>query len=158
MFLFRRLIAAAILLLAAGIVLPSSAQTIGYSETKGLVSGQTLMFYDRTFGTQVEYNAPDGSTHLLFPGNAVVVKGSWKLTRTDNPAVFDMCFKYPTNSVNPATNQRGGSWECRPAGFYLGDSEEIMTGDVLGLSSRTEVPFVLARRKTSLAALIRKVQ
>lgn len=156
--MFRNIVAAVILFVAVSIALPSSAQTLDFNRTKGLISDRTFMFYDRTFGTQVEYNSSGGRTYLLFPGNTVVVKGSWKLMRTDNPNVFNMCFKYPANSVNPATNQRGGDWECQIAGFYLAKTVENMDGDVLGLSSRTEVPFVLARRKTTLAALIRKTQ
>jgi hypothetical protein len=151
--LFYGLIAALVVLFSAA---PSFAQAIGYAETKGLIAGQTLMFYDSHFGTQVEYNAPNGSTYLLFPGNEVVLKGSWKLTKTDNPNVFNMCFKYPASSHNPVTKQSGGKWECQAAGFYLGGSAEIREGDVLGLSRQTEVPFVLAKRKTTLAALIRK--
>ena len=155
---FRKVLAVVAVLVGTGSALPAAAGTLDLNQTREMIAGLTIMFYDRTFGTQVDYNAPDGATYLLFPGNAVVVKGSWKVTRTDKPNVFNMCFKYPANSYNPATGQAGGDWECQIAGFYLAKMVENMEGDVLGLSNRTEVPFVLARRKTTLAALIRKAQ
>jgi hypothetical protein len=154
----RRLLAAAIVLIVAATAFPAAAQAIGLAETESIFADLTRMSYGRSHGTQVEYNAPNGSTYLLYPGNTVVVKGSWKVTRTDKPNVFNICFKYPTNSYNPATGQTGGEWECQIAGFYLAASAEIMDGDVLGLADSTEVPFVLARRKTTLAALIRKAR
>jgi hypothetical protein len=145
-----------IVAIAVGAASPASAQKIDLNQTREMIADLTLMFHDSRHGTQVEYNAADGSTYLLYPGNAVIVKGSWKVTRTDKPNVYNMCFKYPANSYNPVTQQAGGNWECQIAGFYLARQVENMEGDVLGLSSRTEVPFVLARRKTTLAALIRK--
>jgi hypothetical protein len=131
---------------------------IGYDETKSLVSGKTMMTYDRGHGTQVEYIAPNGKTHLFYPGNSVIVKGSWKLTKTKTPNVFDMCFRYPSNSYNPTNGQKGGAWECQPAGFYLRDVVETADGDVLGLAKRDAVPFVLSKKKTRFNSLIRLVK
>ena len=128
---------------------------IGYAETKSLIANMTMMTYDRGHGTQVEYLGANGKTHLLYPGNTVIVKGSWKLVKTANPRVFDMCFRYPSNSYNPATGQTGGAWECRPAGFYLRDIVDRQSGDILGLAKRNDVPFVLAKRKTRLVDLVR---
>jgi hypothetical protein len=126
---------------------------IGYAETKSLIANMTMMSYDRGHGTQVEFIATNGRTYLLYPGNEVIVKGEWKLDPTDNPKVFNMCFRYPKNSYNPSTGQSGGKWECLAAGYYLGGMVETAAGDVLGLSKG--VPFVLSKRKTSLARLIR---
>ena len=142
-----------------GAALPASGApyVIGYDETRSLIADKTAMTYDRGHGTQVEFVAGNGKTYLLYPGNTVIVRGKWKLTRTSNPKVFDMCFRYPDNSHNPVTGQSGGGWECRPAGFYLRDLVEVRDGDVLGLARSKEVPFVLARKKTRLDALIRLV-
>jgi hypothetical protein len=131
---------------------------IGYEETKGLFAGVTFVHYDRGHGTQVEFMAKNGQTYLLYPGNKVVVRGSWKLERTDKPKVFNLCFKYPGNSYNPITKQSGGGWECRPAGFSLVDVVDSAEGDVLGLSRSKQVPFVLSKRKTRLAELVRKAK
>ena len=155
-----------------GAALPASGApyVIGYDETRSLIADKTAMTYDRGHGTQVEFVAGNGKTYLLYPGNTVIVRGKWKLTRTSNPKVFDMCFRYPDNSHNPVTGQSGGGWSsgprafyfvagwgCGAAGFYVGDLVEGRDGDVLGLARSKEVPFVLARKKTRLDALIRLV-
>ena len=131
---------------------------IGYDETKSLIANMTMMSYDRAHGTQVEFIARNGRTYLLYPGNTVIVKGEWKLNRTKKPNVFDMCFRYPSNTFNPATGQKGGGWECQAAGFYLRDIAEVKEGDVLGLSKSSAAPFELQRRKTSLSRLMRQLK
>lgn len=136
----------------------SKPYKIGYEETKGLFAGVTFVHYDRGHGTQVEYMARNGKTYLLYPGNKVVVRGNWKLDRTDEPKVFNLCFKYPGNSYNPVTGQAGGGWECRPAGFSLVDVVDSAEGDVLGLAKSEQVPFVLSKRKARLGDLLRKVK
>jgi hypothetical protein len=155
--LFGRMLA---LFLVALALLPGIAgadYVIGYDETKSLFSGQTMMSYDPGHGTQVEYIAPNGRTYLLYPGNKVIVHGSWKLARTDKPTIFNLCFKYPSNSYNPVTKQSGGAWECQIAGFYLRGIADHAKGDVLGLAKSSAVPFVLSRARTSLSALIGKL-
>ena len=116
-----------------------------------------MMTYDGAHGTQVEYIASNGKTRLLYPGNKVVLEGRWKLERTAKPTVFNLCFKYGTNTYNPATGATGGAWECQPAGYYLAAVTDHMKGDVLGLAKSLDVPFVLAKRKTNLKNLIRKL-
>ena len=144
------LVVAFILYALSGVV-AYAQPAIGYAETKSLIANMTMMTYDRGHGTQVEYLGKNGKTYLLYPGNTVIVRGEWKLVKTENPRVFDMCFRYPSNSYNPVTQQIGGAWECRPAGFYLRDIVDRQSGDVLGLAKRKQVPFVLAKRKTRLA-------
>ncbi|MDB5530841.1 MAG: hypothetical protein JWR51_3944 [Devosia sp.] len=131
--------------------------TIGYSETKGIFANHTMMSYDSAHGTQVEFIASTGRTYLLYPGNTVIVKGSWRLDRTEKSDVFNICFRYPSNSSNPATGNAGGDWECQIAGFYLGALREIIPGDQLGLSRGSEVPFVLSRARTNFTSLLRKL-
>ena len=155
----RVLLSVTFLILSSVALSSSSAKPyiIGYDETKAQIANMTMLFYDRVHGTQVEYNGSNGKTYLLYPGNKVIVKGQWKLERTDNPSVFNMCFKYPANSYNPATNQSGGSWECQKAGFYLIGPIERAQGDVLGLAKGDAAPFILQKRKTSLKSLVRKL-
>lgn len=129
---------------------------IGYDETKGLFAGVTFVHYDRGHGTQVEYMARNGKAHLFYPGNKKVLHGKWKLERTSNPKVFNLCFSYP-NSYNPVTGHSEG-WECQPAGFALTDVVDSVEGDALGLAKRDAVPFVLSKRKARLADLVRKVK
>jgi hypothetical protein len=130
---------------------------IDLAQTKAIIADKTIMSYDRGHGTQVEFIAPNGKTYLLYPANKAIMKGDWKLERTDKPGVFSLCFRYPGNSYNPVTRSRGGNWDCQLAGFYLTGLAEIVPGDVLGLSRRAQVPFVLARSKTTIANLVRKL-
>lgn len=156
----RTLIIAVLTLLvsAGGASAQNKPYVIGYDETKGLFAGVTFVHYDRGHGTQVEYMAKNGKTYLLYPGNKVVVRGTWKLDRTDKPKVFNLCFKYPGNSYNPMTKQAGGGWECQPAGFALTDVVDSAEGDVLGLAKSEKVPFVLSKRKARLSDLLRKLK
>jgi hypothetical protein len=128
---------------------------IDYAETKSLFVNKTMVTYDRAHGTQVEFIAANGKTYLLYPGNKVVLRGSWKLSKTDIPKVFNLCFKYGANTYNPATGNSGGSWECQAAGFYLVNVVDTGEGDVLGLSRQKQPPVELSRRKTSLKQLLR---
>src|SRR5690606_18542591 len=93
----RSLIIAMLALLVSigGASAQNKPYVIGYDETKGLFAGVTFVHYDRGHGTQVEYMAKNGKTYLLYPGNKVIVRGTWKLDRTDKPKVFNLCFKYP---------------------------------------------------------------
>jgi hypothetical protein len=155
--LFRSIIALVVGAFCLLPVMASAGYLIGYDETRSLFSGQTMMSYDPGHGTQVEYIAPNGKTYLLYPGNKVIVHGSWKLERTPKPTVFSLCFKYPSNSYNPVTKQFGGSWECQIAGFYLRGIADHAKGDVLGLARSSAVPFVLSPGRTSLSALLGKL-
>lgn len=151
--MFRQFLAAVILVCSFPVAMAVGSGTIGYDETKAIFAGQTVMSYDSGHGTQVEYLSRAGKTYLLYPGNTTVVQGEWRLSRTDQPDVFSMCFRYPSNSYNPATGQTGGMWECQPAGFYLRGLSEIQEGDGFGLSSASAVPFVLSPRRTTLSQL-----
>lgn len=153
-----RAIIAALVFTLFGAQSVTAEYVIGYDETKSLIANMTMMSYDRAHGTQVEFIARNGRTYLLYPGNAVIVKGEWKLNRTKKQNVFDMCFRYPSNTFNPATGQKGGGWECQAAGFYLGGMAEVKEGDVLGLSKSSAAPFELSRRKTSLSRLMRQLK
>jgi hypothetical protein len=149
---------AALLFLLGTVAAGSAPYVIGYDETKSLLVNQTMVTYDPGHGTQVEFIAKNGRTYLLYPGNKIILQGEWKLNRTKKPKVFDLCFRYPENSYNPVTGDKGGSWSCQPAGFYLAVVVDHAKGDVLGLSKQQAVPFVLSKRKTTLANLLGKLR
>lgn len=150
--MLRRFLAAVLTLCCVPIA--AANDTLSYDETKAIFAGQTTMSYDSAHGTQVEYLSPNGSTHLLYPGNTVIVKGQWKLNRTDEQGVFDLCFRYPGNSYNPATGRPGGQWECQVAGFYYQGLSELKAGDFLGLARSSTPPFILSAKKTTIMELI----
>ena len=102
-------------------------------------------------GTQVEYLSSNGKTFLWYPGNRTILAGQWKRDG-DN-----VCFAYVGNTYNPSTGHRGGGFECMSFDLYWRTIEQRMAGDVLGLSTRTEVPFRLEKRRTTLEKLIGRV-
>ena len=104
--MFIRMIATALVFSAVS-CLPAVAAgnkpyLIGYDETKSLLSNKSMMTYDRGHGTQVEFIGKNGKTYLFYPGNTGIVHGAWKLTKTGKAHVYDMCFKYPSQSYNPS--------------------------------------------------------
>jgi hypothetical protein len=115
------------------------------------VGNYTNMSKDPFHGTQVEYLSDDGRTYLWYPGNRSILQGRWKREGDG------MCFAYGANTYNPATGQSGGGWECMPFRLFWGSIEQRMPGDILGLASRTEVPFVLEKRRTTLDKLLARV-
>ncbi|MCB9992467.1 MAG: hypothetical protein H6873_02295 [Hyphomicrobiaceae bacterium] len=145
------------LMLAA--LLPASAFSQDAAQTaRALESEQkntTNLHYDDYFGTQVEYLSSRNKAYLWFPGNSVIVPGEWMiLVSTSNPSAPPlMCFKYPTNSYNPATGERGGNWECRPLPEYLGTLKEQVSGDLFHLARSQHVPFVLSKEPATLQQL-----
>ena len=105
------------------------------------------MSFDGGHGTQVEYVGSNGRTFLWYPGNKVVLPGRWKLQGKT------VCFLYGPNTYNPVTGVVGAQWECEPIAGYIGVQTERAAGDVFGLAQRTEVPFILQRARTTIAAL-----
>ena len=131
----------------ARIITPSTPD-----EFKLLIADWTMMLYDGSHGTQVEYNAPSGKTYLWYPGNAEIVRGQWKLTR--NGKSVDICFKYP-DGVKAA--RPTGDWQCQGVQAYIDGARQRSPGDAFTLVKAKVVPFVLPREKTSLTALAQKI-
>jgi hypothetical protein len=95
-----------------------------------LISDSTMRSWDRFHGTQIEYHSPDGRTWLAYPGNSGPVRGEWELrASTGNPY---LCYRYGTNSYNPATGRAGGNWNCQEAISYF-IQYDVFDGDVLNL-------------------------
>lgn len=133
----------------------------------GFMADRTIMTYSSGHGTQVEYSAANGRTFLWYPGNTRTVLGEWKVEERDirlpggegvtARKVTLICYRYGANTYNPVTNQRGGAWECRPAAPDLRLIVESVQGDVFGLAARRTPPFALARDRTTIAELHRRM-
>ena len=133
----------------------------------GFMTNRTIMTHSSSHGTQVEYSAADGRTFLWYPGNTRTVLGAWKVEDRDvrlpssdgatTRRLTLICYRYGANTYNRVTNQRGGDWECRPAGPDLRLIVESVPGDVFSLAARRTPPFVLARDRTTIADLQRRM-
>jgi len=128
-----------------------------------LLSNKTTMSYDKQHGTQISFYRGDGVEFLWYPGNSQVLRGQWSVIEEEvgfspdgiEKFVADagkICFEFGKNTYNPAT-KRIGEKECENAGIHEAYVSERQEGDVFGLANVTDVPFVLSRERTSLAAL-----
>lgn len=133
---------------------------------RNFANNRTLLFYDTQHGTQVEYHSSDGKTYLWYPGNSVIVPGSWKVQSNPNLTLTrggskkpspEICFKYPASSFNPVTQRQGGDWQCRVSIAYGVNLQESRQGDVFGLSKQLPVPFVLPKSKQTIQGLLDNV-
>jgi hypothetical protein len=120
-------------------------------------AGMTRVGHTSGHGTQVSYMDPQGAVFLWYPGNAVVLRGRWKIeavSTSDEPGA-SVCFLYGANTFNPVMNQRGGSWNCAPAHQLARTTVDSAEGDVFGLARRTAVPFRLTPEETTIEILRR---
>jgi hypothetical protein len=166
---FLRFIAMAVL---ASAVLPNradaqkpdnapAAERLSVAEARKLFVCKTHMSFSAGHGTQISYLRSDNIEVLWYPGNAVLVRGRWRIAEHANepPGGYaDICFQYGTSSYNPVTGRTGGEWECRPAHVYARSMVEHSDGDVFGLANRTAVPFTLSREKTTIDDLRKKAR
>ncbi|MDO5632925.1 MAG: hypothetical protein Q4G22_13970 [Paracoccus sp. (in: a-proteobacteria)] len=116
------------------------------TQVRAFLSDTTVRSYSGPHGTQIEYLAADGRSHLLYPGNARIVPGEWQI-RGSGEINAEMCFRYGPNTYNPATGSHGSNWECGFLTDYLMYRDEIIDGDVLRLAGRTVVPAPLPKRQ-----------
>ncbi|WP_417607666.1 hypothetical protein [Primorskyibacter flagellatus] len=93
-------------------------------------------------GTQIEYLAANGETFLWYPGNNRGVSGRWKLQIASYG--LEICFLYGEGSYNPVTRERGGSWKCDMAAYYILKRDEIVSGNPFRLSRK--IPYVLPKK------------
>ena len=126
------------------------------------IAERTRMVWGAGHGTQVSYSRSDGATFLWYPGNGVVLPGQWMTKAVTGPlrgreqTVISLCYKYGSNTYNPVTGTTGGDWTCYPAGIWLSTIVESRAGDIFGLSLSSRPPFVLARERTTLQALLQR--
>jgi len=130
------------------------AITQSVKKTRDYFSGNTLNYYARGHGTQVEYMAPNGYSYLWYPKNKAIVPGKWKVEVMYRRV--HICYKYPSNSYNALTLQWGGKWHCADADGSLDDNLERIKGDPFGL--RTGLPFKLYKSKTNFKRLAKKAK
>ncbi|WP_425037617.1 hypothetical protein [Primorskyibacter sp. S187A] len=97
------------------------------------LAGRTAKFDGPGHGTQIEYFAPGGRAFLWYPGNATAVPSLWKTQAGRRSA--EICFKYPSRSYNPVTDEFGGRWECRPSAVFGARMTALIEGDEFNLSS-----------------------
>lgn len=130
------------------------------SEVLAAMNNTTRRTYLPQHGTQITYQTPDGRIYLWYPGNKKVLQGQWTLKPSRNSRSAGLvCFSYSANSYNPVTGHTGAGWVCASATEMLRfATQETEQGDVFGLSTREEVPFVLPKSDTSIAKLKGKIQ
>lgn len=97
-------------------------------------SGNTIRTHDSFHGTQIEYHAPDGRAYLWYPGNKGAVPSLWK-TQSSGDGGVQLCYKYPSNSFNPSTQNFGGEWECGAVYVRVRTQRERVVGDPFNLRS-----------------------
>lgn len=139
-------------------------------EVRRHYSDRTTLFHSSEHGTQVEYATADGRVFLWYPGNRDVISGRWRveeigpvLVRHEGKAadagkpkkLAKICFQYASNSYNPVTRQRGGSWSCTLYGSLKASTRESRSGDVFNLANG-RIPFVLSREETTIEALLKR--
>ena len=144
------------------VLLAGMAQSAGQSlstieDARAAFGCKTHMTYSapgpKGHGTQIEYLDPDGTAHLWYPGNRVILPGQWRVAMSKDRQTIGICFRYPTPSYNPVTGESGGQWSCSPAERYAKGLVEIAAGDVLQLKGRTTIPFILSPDKTTISTL-----
>lgn len=136
------------------------------------LADRTFLTYSPQHGPQIEYISRGGTTYLWYPGNDVVLRGSATVLWESASAEIDdpqegryrgqiklsyLCFRYAANTYNPATNHRGGGYECSPYATQRVAVKESGKGDIFGLASRSEAPFPLGRDATTLSALQKRL-
>jgi|TARA_R100000455_G_scaffold18414_1_gene9057 hypothetical protein len=104
------------------------------------LANKTIRTFTGFHGNQIEYFSPKGRAFLWYPGNRGTVRSLWMLRQKDGR--YDICFKYPTNSYNPATKDYGGNWECQDLAIYARRVVEVSDADIFRLSTG-RVPFRL---------------
>ena len=154
----------------------SEAGFSNYARSKAQIradlAGTTQLHTSRVHGPQIAYFAPDGTEYLWYPGNRVVLKARWFLRDAAMQTIYvpqadgseekrqakayGICFVYGARTYNPATGQGGGKPECTNANTYQSSAAAVRRGDVFRLSERTAVPFVTAKKPTTLDQLLRR--
>ena len=124
--------------------LPKSA-----AQLHELISNKTVVNWSEFHGTQIEYHDAQGDAWLVYPGNAHVLHGQWKVDFISDR--LHICYRYYTSGINPATGVAGYDWECSPwSGDPTDTSFHYYDGDLFELYHRTSFPGSqeLRQRKT----------
>jgi len=137
------------------------------AEAAELLKDRTVLTFDKVYGPQFEYTSADGIAYLWYPGNKIILRGQWYIRDddvgyTDGSERFEatagrICYYYGPKTYNPAT-RRTGEPECQNAGIHEARVVESRAGDVLGLSRSEAVPYVLGDRRTSIDAVLERIE
>lgn len=141
------------------------------AEARKRFVGVTYVTHMPGHGTQVSYLDPNGTGRLWYPGNSVVLANDWKIFMPKQPSPgflpkplpqsmlnsAKVCFRYPEGSHNPHAYQPAGLFACASAGRLAADTVDQAPGDVFGLMTRREVPFVLSKDRATIAELKGKI-
>ncbi len=109
--------------------------------------GNTIVYFERSHGLQVEYYSKTGRAYLWYPGNRSVVAGRWQIRKKGK-----ICFQYGQRTYNPVTGKRGGRWECNRISSQQRAAKSFCNGDVFGLTSG-KIPYKLNWRYSGLRRL-----
>ena len=121
------------------------------ASARSIYANRTMITFG-PHGTQIEYHKPNGTSFLWYPGNQSAVPAAWKVEMRENG--HSVCWKYPSSSFNPLTQQAGGKFECSPDFVYFYGLTEVVVGDPFRLASGA-LPFPLPKDKFDAAALAR---
>lgn len=102
--------------------------------------GKTYISYGDFHGYQVSYYASSTKSWLWYPNNNKALPGQWK---RDGLLI---CFKRGPNTYNPATQQRGGSFQCTVHHELRKTILAELKGDVFGIAGG-KIPYKLQRCK-----------
>lgn len=141
------------------------------AQARAALSDKTHLSLSAAHGPQIEYSSADGRVYLWYPGNNVILPGTWEVksakytkrtTRGDQVTEFAgslamNCYRYGSNTYNPVTRSRGSRPECEVASKANAANVEVADGDIFGLSQRSEAPFVLTRDIESFAQVRARV-
>ena len=152
----------ALAVLLIGITAGDVFAQMSMPEARAFFVNRTRVSFSSGHGTQVSYMAPNGAVYLWYPGNRVVLPGSWSLEPRAMPgypprAYAILCFQYGPNTYNPVTGRGGGGPECGPADRWARYAVDQAPGDVFGLARRQSPPFILTPERTTIAELRRRM-
>ncbi len=137
-------------------------EPVAHAAARKQIAGTTYRGWTMAHGNQIEHATPDGRLFLWYPGNTVILPGHWKIATLGEetgkmketcPGLAGqtrICFKYGTDTRNPATGNVGSSWECEFFAHFLKARRELVPGDPLGLARLKVPPFLLPRDDVSI--------
>jgi hypothetical protein len=155
---------------------PSPGNYADVDTVKAFMTDRTKTTWSIGYGLQVAYTAPDGRVFLWYPGNSVILQGEWKVELANaltggvvviedgEQSVFrpiesaQVCFKYGVNTVDAVSRSPGGRFSCQGFGYFKGVNRENRKGDVFGLMTRSQAPFVLSKDEDKIANLLKKMK
>lgn len=125
---------------------------MGGANAQDLLMERTILMHDGVQSTQMIFLGRSGKTYLRHPSSDQIIPGRWS-TRASGSYPDTICLRYGGSHYNPVTCD---DEQCTYVQALLAKTTEQAEGDFFGLSGRTEAPFQLSTRKTTIAALASK--